>query len=429
MCDVSFDPRAWNILAGLCLASGCGDRTIGADDTDGSESNTTDGTTETGGPECSTDEDCLPGYYCVDGICEYVPSHDGSWVIECSSDVDCDPLELCEYDYCSWVSTPPACVPTVPGGLGAIPIASLALTFADLDGDGSDALVIATQTELHVFDDDTVNVYPREFASDFIDAMAAGPLDAMPGDEVVIMVDDELHVHGWDGMGNFATLGVQPAGLLGSVELLVGEFDGEAPADMVICASLGAAVTLGSGDVVELSHGPCSAITARSIDDPLGGFAVASGVIDFYTAAGEAIASSEAHGNPSSLTSIEHLGDGFDLSSSNLLSLASGQEQGWSLIEQWGPATGNLGTRWGLLGLVTAMAGGDFNGDARADVGLIVDGVAQIHFGPLAQQTCLQQYSLAGVAADLAVGDNDGDGDDELAVRLEDGQIEVLPGE
>src|SRR5688572_30766017 len=98
----SFDPRAWNILAGLCLTSGCSGRTIGADDggpdASGTET-TTVGTLETGGPECQTDDDCTPGYYCLEGVCYYQPVPDGHWEYNCYSDGDCRGFELCNYGY------------------------------------------------------------------------------------------------------------------------------------------------------------------------------------------------------------------------------------------------------------------------------------------------------------------------------------------
>jgi hypothetical protein len=448
MKPVSVDPRAWNIVAGLCVASGCGGRTIssdgsadgsgdgsangsGTDASESAESSTESNTTlETGGPECVSDVDCQPGYYCLEGECEYTFAPDGHLdnhhYAECYADIDCSALELCDFDYCQQVLSPSDCQPPDPVPELSIPIGSLALHFADVDADGAEELVVATASELQVYESgsDMPSISPRGLDSDSIDAMVGGSFDAMPGDDVMILFADELRLHRSDGVGNFVDPSVSPSAWPDSVGLLDGEFDGAAPADLLVWASSGAGVLLGSGDGVPLSAEVIGSATARSLDDPLGGFVLQhNAFLDFYTAAGEEIGSSQMRGsNVYALTSIAQLGDGFDLSSSSM----PGQ---WTLIEQWGPATGNLGIYWGLLGQVEAMAGGDFDGDARADIALIVDGTLQIQFGVLTDSSCLASYPFAGIAEDLAVGDHDGDGDDELGVRFDAGNIAVVDGE
>src|SRR5690349_765467 len=73
-----FDPRAWNMLAGvLVAATGCGGRTIAQDSgaTEGAdESGTTNSTTqsEEDSPECIYDSDCPPYSTCTpEGYCHY----------------------------------------------------------------------------------------------------------------------------------------------------------------------------------------------------------------------------------------------------------------------------------------------------------------------------------------------------------------------
>jgi hypothetical protein len=444
MKPVTVDPRAWNIVAGLCVASGCGGRTISADgsadgSTDGSgtdasesaESSTESNTTlETGGPECVTDADCQPGYYCLEGVCEYTFAPDGHLDSyhygECYADIDCNTLEICDFDYCQQVLSPSACQPPDPVPGLSIPIGSLALSFADVDADGADELVVATASELQVYESgsDMPSTSPRGLDSDSIDAMVGGPFDEMPGEDVMILFADELRLHGSDGVGNFAAPSVSPSAWPDGVGLLAGEFDGAAPADLLIWASSGAGVQLGSGDGVPLSAEVIGSATARSLVDPLGGFVLQhDAFLNFYTAVGVEIGSSQMRGsNFYALTSIAQLGDSFDLSSSSM----PGQ---WTVIEQWGPATGNLGIYWGLLGRVDVMAGGDFDGDARADIALIVDGIVQIQWGVLTDSSCLALYPFAAIAEDLVVGDHDGDGDDEIAVRFDAGNIAVLDGE
>jgi hypothetical protein len=447
MKPMTVDPRAWNIAAGLCLASGCGSRVVGADASgtgEASESSTTLDSTDASsseGPECVTDADCPPGigYYCLNGFCEYVVG-DGYAEIpdgygegpynDCYADADCDPLETCEFVYCQGVGTPVACRPPDPVPSLTIPEAALALSFADVDDDGAEELVVATQSELQVYEHgvDIPLVSPRGLDSDSIDAMDAAHFDAMPGEDLVILFADELRLHASDGVGNFAAPSVSPSNWPDSVGLLAGELDGAPLADMLIWASSGAGLELGNGDLVPVSVDVViGAATARSISEPVAGFVLQrDGFLEFYiSGVDESVGVSQLRGvAPHALTSIAELGDSFDLSSSRIDSSTA-----WTIIEQWGAVTGSLGARWGVLGHVTAMAGGEFDGDARADVALIVDGTVQVQFGALTETTCLAFYPFAGVATNLAVGDHDGDADDEIAIRFEGGNVAVIDAE
>jgi hypothetical protein len=432
------DPRAWNLFAGLCLASGCGSRVIGADT---SSSETADTSESPEAPEsseateCDTEADCPYGYNCNDGVCEYIGYHDGHLdhtdysYGDCYADYECGPLELCDFNYCQSVRSPLACEPPDPVQTLTIPVASLALSFADVDADGAEELVVATQSELQVYDSgsDVPLVSLRGLDSDSIDAMDAAELDATPGEDVVILFADELRQHASDGLGSFAAPSVSPSNWADSVGLLAADFNGVAPADVLIWASSGAGLELDGDTVVPvIIDAVIESATARSIDDPVAGFVLQYGPsLDFYTGVGEAAGYSAMRGQlPYALTSIEQLGDSFDLSSSVLSHTTP-----WTVIEQWGPATGNLGAYWGVLGRVTAMVGGDFDGDARADVALLVDDTVQVLFGVLTEDSCLAFYPFAGVATNLAVGDHDGDADDEIAIRFEGGNVAVIDAE
>ncbi len=418
----TIDPRAWNILAGLCLVSSCGDRTIGVDD-DGTESNTQRGTLETGGPESVNDQDCTPGYYCIDGSCEYIPVSDGHWYSECYSDADCQSLALCDYNYCLPLPEPDGCAYPLPSW--EIPAAALSLSFVDVDADGADELVIATASELMVYESgsDVPTVSPRELESDSIDAMVGGPFDAMPGDDVVILVADELRLHGSDGMGSFAAPSVSASPWPDSVGLIAGEFDGAAPADLLIWAHAGAGVSLGSGAMIELSTDDIDTASARPFAAPVAGFVLEhDGLLDLFTIAGSHIDSAQTHLDaPHGLTSIEQLGDSLDLSSSVVA-------QDWTLLQSWGPATGNEGASWGVQGRATQIVGGDFDGGGRADVALLQEDAVEILAGVL-DDPCLMTYPFADLTRGLAVGDHDGDGDDELAIWFEAGHVAVADGE
>jgi hypothetical protein len=430
MSALTVDPRAWNILAGLCLTSSCSDRAIGAD---GNETETTQGTSttlETGGPECQTDTDCPYGYVCQDSVCEYYAVPDGHWGYVCYEDQDCGLLEWCNYGYCETVPQKPyGCPPPDPATSLEIPVVALGLSFVDVDADGASELVIATQSELQVYESgsDMPLVSPRGLESDSIDAMVGGQFDAMAGEDVVILFADELHLHGSDGVGNLAAPSVSPSPWPDSVGLLAGEFDDDASAtDLLIWASSGAGVLLGGGEVLELSAEDIVLATARSVDDPLGGFVLVRGsTLDFYTVDGAAITSSPMRGGaPHALTSIAHLGDIFDLSASHKQS-DLGE---WTLFEQWGPGTGNLGTSWGT-DIIQAILGGDFDGDGQGDLALVSEGGVRLHLRVLTDESCTGSYAFNGNVLGLAVGDHDGDGDDELAIRSDVPHVAILDGE
>jgi hypothetical protein len=439
------DPRPWNIFAGLCVASGCGGRVFGVDTSgsesesgDPSESTTTvdssDGSDTDEGPECVTSVDCPDGYYCSQGECIYIPQDDDPDTAdseynygECTSHVDCDPFEICASSYCQDVGWPSDCPAPDPVAILTIPETSLALSFADVDDVGASELVVATQSELQVYESgsDVPLVSPRGLDSNTIDAMAGAAFDAMPGEDVVILVADELRRHASDGVGNFAAPSVSASSWPDSVGLLAGDFDGVAPADTAIWASSGAGIELGSGAVVQLSLDEIGAATARSLAEPVPGFALQSGVdLPFFDTAGTLLAVAWFWADPPyALTSIAQLGEGFDLASSVIY-----EQSPWTLIEQWHPVRGSRYGEWAIPGQVAAMAGGDFDGDTQADVALLVDGTVQVHFAVLGE-ACLALYPFAAIATSIVVGDHDGDTDDEIAIRFEAGNIAVIDGE
>jgi hypothetical protein len=428
------DPRAWNIAAGMCLVSGCGLRTIAVD---GSETSANEGTesntigTEAPQPECVTDDDCPSHYYCRNGECSSSGWQDGYTdpdpYAECFGDSDCDVLEICVSESCFAMLVPSACARPDPTPGLAIPVASLALSFADVDADGAQELVVATASDLQVYESglDLPSTSPRGLDSDSIVAMVGGPFDATPGDDVVILFADELRLHASDGAGNFAAPSVSASAWPDSLGLLGGQFDGVDSADLLIWASTGAGVVLGDGQTFSLSFEAIAAATARSVGEPLPGYALLQGQYPtFYGSDGVEIATGFVRGGgPYTLTSVAQLGDSFDLSSTVI------GNSPWTLITQHDPAVGNLVRHWGLLGEVTAMAGGDFDGDERADIALIVDGALQIQADVLDDASCLASHPSASIAVGLAIGDHDGDGDDEIAVRFQTGNVEILDHE
>src|SRR5690606_2045092 len=89
----ALDVRTWNLFFGFTLAAGCSSRPLSHHDETGDETGddgSSDVTTATTSPtsqttttddsgECQFDAECPPGYYCLDGVCEYQFAPDGHW--------------------------------------------------------------------------------------------------------------------------------------------------------------------------------------------------------------------------------------------------------------------------------------------------------------------------------------------------------------
>jgi hypothetical protein len=436
MCGMSVDPRAWNIVAGVCVAAGCGSRTISAE-ADGTADSTV-GDTETG-PECQTSADCPYYYQCYSGVCEYAPHHDGHidhtdeyWYGDCYSDYDCSAFALCEFNYCNSLWTPSTCPDIEPVQIVPVPDVALALAFVDADADGADELAIATANDIVLFEsgDGVPTISPRNIGSGFVDAMASGELDVNVGEDLVLLVDDQLYDHLSIGGGSFDVAMEHSPGWPMSTGMAVGLFDPSPLADLLLWGESGAMVQLDGQPGGVLLDQPVHAASARSVSDPVSGYVAQTGLtLWFFAPDLSGIASADLRGNePIALTSLTDLGDGYDLSSSQMNGLGSE----WSLLTEWGPATGNMGMQWGVTGRVRQMIAGDFGGDARADVALAgsnggVERVAIQH--NVHSQGCISEYTVEGVIREIAAGDHDGDGDLELGVRLSTGEIWLIDGE
>ena len=134
-----FDPRPWNLLAGLALAAcspkiassdgessdstiGDGESTDSSDpessdsstdddsstgdgDGDGDDNGDGDGEGDGDGDDDCDDVECPPGYNCYDGDCYYYDPCLGHC---CQGTDECDILEVCELSHCYGVDSLPA---------------------------------------------------------------------------------------------------------------------------------------------------------------------------------------------------------------------------------------------------------------------------------------------------------------------------------
>jgi hypothetical protein len=418
------DPRAWNLLAGLTVVAGCGSHTISleGDATDSiNDGETTqnpdsgpDSGPETGpetGPECVDGSDCPYGYYCYDGVCEYVPHHDGHVpYYQCYSDYECGSLFVCEFNYCQYVYSPPQCDLVLPQGpVFEILEPVLALAFVDVDSDGARELVAATQTQLHVMENGspTPVSHPRGIESSSVDAMVGGAFDGMPGDDVVVLHDDQLDLNGSDGLGNLLPALGAPSPFPGTLGLEAGAFDVELMTDLLAWGTSTTGVIYGTGETLGLLGEAISSASTRDLGMAGDGFTLLRGnELLFLDIGGFITGTVFLYGaSPHAQASFDALGQAGEVGSSNVA--------GWTLIEFFDWTTANLSWRWGLLGTVGHMRSGDLDSvDSTSELALIVDDALWLYVSG----ECLLQVPLDGAVTALAFGDHDGDGDDELAV-------------
>ncbi|PRQ05582.1 hypothetical protein [Enhygromyxa salina] len=435
-----FDPRPWNLFAGATLVlAGCGDRVVGGDDgvtvttntqPETSSNTITDTITDTGeDPECITDSDCPTGYYCYDQVCDYVRHHDGSFDLyeyECFDNSECDELELCYFNYCQSTEVAATYVTNItqPAPL-PIPGQALSLSFADVDGDGVDELVVATMSELHVFENDVdmPTTSPRVEDSSSIDAMVGGQLDMNVGEDVLLHYEGVQSLHSSDGTSSFLAPSVTPSQIGIAAGMLASDFDQQPPDEVLMWGSSGARVEGGIGAFTLTDSAEVSSAVAG-----LSGFTVtySDRTIEFFELFGASgwigsVAGALPHALFASIGQLE-------LSASRIES----NDGTWSLFQLWDPMRPIAPEQaFGFAGEVSVMRRGDFDGDGTSDIAIIADDGLWLHFAALEGVGELYATLDTGrsPAVALSVGDHDGDGDDELAVLLADATVLIFDGE
>jgi len=429
--NTDFDPRAWNLFAGVALlTAGCGARVAGNEAADSGETADTADTVDTvdtqEGPECVTAADCPDFYSCNNGMCEYYEHHDG-WIpyYECYSNAECGEFEICEFGYCEPFGYPPPSCTTrqlpdpVPLPL-PIPTEStvLALTFADVDADGQDELVLATETELWVYEPDgsPATASSRELGP--ILAMVAGSFDAVPGEDVMLLVYESLALYGSNGDGTFAapTTTLPP---LGSVtRLLAAELDEQPPTDLIGWGGLGAFMDRNGQTLVfgDQQYGIAGAVhpfgtTASSIVLRRGA------VVDVFALDGAVLAGINIMDGPATLAAFTRGSDDEYLYLVNY--------PGWSRVERVNGVQG-----WSVPGEPERLFAGDIDGDGNDDLLFFGGDQVMVEMSPGGEGDCTYGIPLlaAGIASEAVVGDHDGDGNQEFAIRTDVGEVLLFDG-
>ncbi|MFO7562473.1 MAG: hypothetical protein R6X02_07505 [Enhygromyxa sp.] len=413
-----FDPRSWNLLTGLALLSaGCGARVAGQEAGDTGE--TADTTPE--GSECVNSSDCPVGYGCYDGQCMYYPHHDG-WIPydECYSDDECAQFEICRFGYCTLVDPPPGDC-SAQGLALPVPLPleldgeALALSFADLDEDGQDELVIATESELLVYGagDMIPSASLREPGP--ISDMVAGSFDLVPGEDVILLIDEALVLHGSNGDGSFATATTTLPPLGSLSRLLAAELDAAPPTDLIGWGGLGVFIER-EGEPLVISEEQVEAGAVHPFGSPEPSFALRRGSsLDIYGLDGEPLGTSAALGGPPVLAALRRGSAG------EYVGLVP--HSNWSVVTALDP---NLSAReWAIEGTPEQVFAGDLLGDEDDELVFIEGAILAIEFDPGGPADCWHELPMppGGLPSRVVFGDHDGDGKQEMAVLTDAGEV------
>lgn len=420
--SLPYELRTWTMCTALTLVtSACTTRTFVVEESD---TEMEDGE----GGECVSDADCPLDYACIEEVCEYLGAEEGQEGEEplgCESTSDCDPLELCIANACQAQPSlsaceggPPSVIPIPVQGVG------LALSFADLQGEGSDELVVATETQLELHPSaGELSLHPRGLPSPAVRAMVGGQFGPGPGEAIALLLDgDSLAIHVNDGMGGLEPAQLGVTDLPDASRLLTANFGADEIDELVVYGP-GAVVRIG-GQLVELSAEPVIDMAYRPASTEYGGVSMLGPEQVSFVDLGAQLQDlvSFAPGEPRAQTSVVTYGEPTDLSAWRV--------QDWTYLVSILPAasTPEPVAPLGLPLRVATMEGLNFLGDMYPDVGLISEEgelwlLQEINYLP---GQCLMQLPLPGLARELAVGDHDGNGDEELAVLLDDGSVVIV---
>ena len=446
------------------LGSACADSPAPADsgetetgtgdgDGDDTQSGDGDGDDPTGEPECQHTFDCPTDYVCELGSCvpadpdpDPCPSGDCDPEEGCQGDLDCD-AGYCDLGAeCVPVDVLPDCGDAGPSltalasppGLADLGALALALAVGDVDGDGDDDLLVAHADGLTVVVDDqliTSALGPWQPTAITSVARDDGALD-------LAVWTTGLAVFDGDGMGGFAG----QADIAGDFDGLDGltrlDLDGDGDDELLAYNGFAMVIWWNEAGVLTSQPGPTKGPHGLAVgdfgedgrdelvsgDSPLG--------LDVYAYAGGGAGwtvdplNGMVSGSFDGLVTARLPGDGGLLGIAAVDSRTPGD---LALLEVY--RAKNVGWPSAAESLVqlparySRLAAGDFDGDGFDTILAYADddgGAPRL----LELTEALAQYCHAdpGLPAteQVAIGDLDGDGDDELALIDADGVVRLF---
>ena len=445
-----FDVRLWNLFLPVAMAA-CGPGDInGAASGDGSSSTgdeSGDGDTTGDGP-CVDQDDCPSSQICVDGECiDYYSTdgnyYDGNWYFTCYDVTDCGGGEVCEGYECIPTDDPPPCEGV--DGVEVLPIPEpgepgepvLAIAFTDHDGDGAQELAVLEAGSVTLWwEDGAQSTQPLLEPVEGPGQLIAGQLDGIDGPDLVVVGDSAGSIETYLAVpGGGLTAGLTGFETFAPVaQAQLGDLDGDGRLDLAALLSQGSVErTLrvfsgdGSGGLEEGGGLPVEGDLYRRIAVgrlsglPVDELVTQEGnsvfVWNVDSGFGPDLATSYMTAEAADLLAA-------DVDASGSADVVRVSPSGFSVITEWydeGGAVPPGETYWTVQGYYTRLGAGDIDGDGWTD--LVLGGGDQLRVRLGAQNCVLDLGDHA--SHELAVGDWDGDGHDEMAL-LADGIVTVL---
>lgn len=389
-------------------------------------------TSEPVGPDCESDEECGYGQECREGLCEYVPycstcCGDDCYDLDsgedpgCFEDVDCPAGDECFEGVCVPGGEAPKCgelaldVQPLP-----IPVGDFGtnLVFVRDAGGGPDRLVMADETRIGVVSPDGTTVWTdASTAFELPRRISVGDFD---GDG-----DDEILLTGWiDDVNGMAVYEIDS----GTPELVgfspgeaqnanVGDFDGDGDDDVLtFVVSVGQSIFAAQGDgtfapsvsldlfepwvfVADVDGDGRDEITTET--------GVVAGVLDGFVLEPRFDLATAAPNIPI----LSLLADDFDGDGTRELMVARGWPETWlEHTDTDGALVSSLSVLEGSAPMHSAALEGTPSLDLALHAAVVRDP---------AGTPCVQRYTAPGGVKEIAAGDWDGDGREEIVFQYE----------
>jgi hypothetical protein len=300
---------------------------------------------------------------------------------------------------------------------------ALALTFADVDADGQDELVVAMPTELRVYESDGAppTVSAREAGP--ITDMVAGEFDAAAGEDVLLLLGEALVLHSSNSDGSFAAPLTNPIQLGFVTGLFAGQFDDQPSSDLLAWGGAGAYIDL-AGQVSIFDTSQVAAAAVHEFGSPEPGFALRRDTfIDLYTLDAQPLSTWADIGGPPVVAAFDRE---FESEYVNLLHYSS-----WSRVQSRNVSEGL--SEWSIYGTPEQVFAGDLDGSETDELVFFDDASVSVHYNPSHLQgggDCWHPVLVPGRGnpIEAVFGDYDGDGDQELAIRTDAQEVAVFDG-
>ncbi|MFO7565962.1 MAG: dickkopf-related protein [Enhygromyxa sp.] len=371
--------------------------------------------------ECYSDEECGPGWQCVDYYCEPAA--------ECRSSAQCGADEYCDQDgACKAVELPVECLAPA---LQEIPLPSeaggviVALRFVNLDDDPAQELVLLRDDAIVIVDgDQATTVAHGAFALDGIaatDADGDGELDLVASSSTKL----NTRVFQANGLGSFIDSGTGPAMMLDEVHGI--DWPASGPGELLARTAADEAVILSS------LIGQMPEIEALELGGPVEGLAVGDFNGDSNTdlvalqncspqirLQGGGALGNDAFGPPSSCSVVTGDFDG-DLNDDVVILRA---DDSFSVVSVLAPVD-EPAFGVGLPGAYLAARPISLGATTFALVVQSATNFELLFTDPQLSSWCRGELDELPPAQRFAVGDFDGDGDDEIALVDGDGLVSL----